>query len=294
MAGNKTISNSQLHDGVEIKVTGVTIYSRVGSIITGDELKAADERRVHEGRIAIGRDHTAIAIRDVSIIPASGDPNNLTVEEKYVQERFYKRTNDPNGPLCYSITNKGTRLPLVIQSLDGKTGTKVDLEGKELATNLKVTLVLRVYASKLFQSNKGIGLNTVIVHEPVRFYGGTNAISAAMAAMGLTLTDGVITPNDSNVTNEPANDVSDPAPGNAFNSQVPPIRPEEPWRCPSCGATVDADKNFCGICGTKRDPNAPQPTVGNPYANKATMDNVQKEQQAAGIRYNPNSPDRNY
>lgn len=284
MAGK--INATQLHEKALIKVAGTVQYSRIGSPIAGDELKRSDERRTARGGIAIGREHTTLTLRDPRIIPESGDPNNLSIDELYVQERFYKNTNDPNT-YFYSIINRGEILPdIYAVRQDDKTKVdKVAMDGKELAAGLRVVVLIQVYKSKSY-NNKGTGIKLITVQEPMRYRDpGATSNAEALKAMGLTTTGDVITANENNVvapTDDPArpvDPVADPAPGNQFNSQ--PVQ-EEPWLC-VCGQTNPASQKFCGNCGKPKS-SAVQPGVGNPYAN----------QQPAGIRYDPNSPDRNY
>jgi hypothetical protein len=86
--------------------------------------------------------------------------------------------------LCNGV-NKSYSLPDVY-TRDGADPTKlipICLEG-ELAPSMKVTLLMRVFPTKM---NKGISLDAVICDEPIRYVGGAGATSGALSAAGFTV-----------------------------------------------------------------------------------------------------------
>lgn len=286
-----SVNSSQLHEGAMITVTGYVQFSRIGSVIEGEELKRSDERRSSRGAITIGKEHTALTLRDPKIVPQSGNPDNLTIDELYIQEHFYKGTSDQNT-YFYGIINRGRILPDVyaIRQDDKTKADKVDLDGKELARGLKVSVIMVVFNAKAY-NRKGVGIKLITVNEPIRFYeAGSASNNAALAAMGLVTTGEVVKPDDTNTevnkNVDSTNPINDPIPGQQFNSQ--PIQTNEPWVCAKCGNTNDAGLKFCGECGAKRDEATVQPGIGNPYMNQ------NRNTKPAGIRYDPNSTDRNY
>lgn len=289
MAG--TVNATQLHEGATIKVSGVVQYSRIGSVITGEELIRADKRRTERGAQPVGKDHTSLTLRDPRIIPASGNPNNLSIDELYVQERFYRGTNDTNT-YYYNIINRGGYLPNVYarNQENPSKADPVSMDGKELQSGLRVQVLMKVYKPKNY-ANRGVGIEVILVEDPIRFRDPSSfRTSAALQEMGITVIGEVDQePNEENTEPaempkqaDPAKAIPDPAAGNQFNSQ--PVQPaqEQPWLC-VCGHTNPENTNFCPVCGKPKS-EAVKPAVGNPYANQAP----------AGIRFDPNSTDRNY
>jgi hypothetical protein len=301
---NRTISDNQIQVNEKVYVQGRIEFARIAKIITGEELQNGDKRRMSMGMQPVGRDHTSITIVDPQIRPKNAN-GVLTPTEKYVAERFYRKSSDANGPMRYNIINKSPKLPDVYQTIPGNPtqASRVKLNGHEPAPGLLVTLILNIFESQTYHK-KGIGLQNVLIQEPIRFFTPTNAANN-LAAMGITLnedeidiednTPGAIIDNGDAVPdfggNAPYSQVSAPA-GSPFSNtptpaQAPVQAPEmnEPngWICPSCGATVPSDMKFCGNCGTKK----PGQEVANPYANNAAP-------QASGIRYNPDDNNRDY
>lgn len=188
MNNNYKIQANQLTVNAKIYVEGITTYSRLAKRIKGEELEKDKKRKQQHGMVIIDKPYTTISIEDAKIRPQN--PAALSLEEQYVQERFYMKskidaaTNTPVGnTYVYNINNKSPFLPPVSQfDPTTKIAQQVNLNGKELATGLKVLLCLSVYQSKTW-GGKGISLDGVIVMEPIRYY---TSSAQNYSALGIT------------------------------------------------------------------------------------------------------------
>lgn len=188
MNNNYKIQTNQLTVNAKIYVEGITTYARLAKRIEGEELEKDKKRKQQRGMVIIDKPYTTISIEDAKIRPQN--PAALSLEEQYVQERFYMKskidaaTNTPVGnTYVYSINNKSPFLPPVSQfDPTTKVAQQVNLNGKELATGLKVLLCLSVYQSKTW-GGKGISLDGVIVMEPIRYY---TSSAQDYSALGIT------------------------------------------------------------------------------------------------------------
>lgn len=188
MNNNYKIQANQLTVNAKIYVEGITTYSRLAKRIEGEELEKDKKRKQQRGMVIIDKPYTTISIEDAKIRPQN--PAALSLEEQYVQERFYMKskidaaTNTPVGnTYVYSINNKSPFLPPVSQfDPTTKVAQQVNSNGKELATGLKVLLCLSVYQSKTW-GGKGISLDGVIVMEPIRYY---TSSAQDYSALGIT------------------------------------------------------------------------------------------------------------
>ena len=188
MNNNYKIQANQLTVNAKIYVEGITTYSRLAKRIEGEELEKDKKRKQQRGMVIIDKPYTTISIEDAKIRPQN--PAALSLEEQYVQERFYMKskidaaTNTPVGnTYVYNINNKSPFLPPVSQfDPTTKIAQQVNLNGKELATGLKVLLCLSVYQSKTW-GGKGISLDGVIVMEPIRYY---TSSAQDYSALGIT------------------------------------------------------------------------------------------------------------
>lgn len=318
-----TINNNQLTAGKKIYVEGKVNFSRIANIIQGEELAKDIERKRRIGMNPIEKPYTSITITEAKIRPTQ--QGGLTIEEQFIQEKFYQSKNNPSS-YNFRIDNKSPYLPAVAQ-FDRQTNTapQIDLKGNELAVGLDVILELIVYQPKNF-TNKGIGLNSILVMEPVQYYTGAN--SADFSALGIQYkplpsdeAKQAITPGDTPSANAPAIDTNDDVYANAqpvasptgnpyATAQPTPVaqptmvqsqpvataptptpveQPASPWICTKCGTTVPAGQTFCGGCGSKKPEGPAIMGGGNPYAQATTS-----PAQMGGISYDPNDANRNY
>lgn len=280
----KTIRNNQLTPETYVIVRGNIEFSRLTRPFDGEELEKDKRRRMSTGGIPIDKPYTTVTIGNARILPLK--PGQKSIEETYVEERFYSKANDPDKIQHYSVTNKSPYPNRFYQADPGKIleGEQIYPE-RELANGLDVVLVLRIFAANGF-AQRGIGLYSIILQEPLRYY--MNDQTKALEAAGIHLRNQP-NPNEETpaITDAPVEPATVPAPQeNAFATPAPAV-PEVaaapvvedangPWICPQCGTEVPAGQNFCGTCGSRKAAATP-----NPY-----------QAAAGGIRVNTQS--RNY
>lgn len=294
---NKTIKDNMLTIGTTIFVQGKTDFARVMKPIDGEALVKENERRARIGQMRVDRPFRTISIHDARVIPANA--GQKTIEDQYVEERFYERKKMP-GVQCFNLDDKSLYAPKFYQrDTNDPTKIKEFTPTAEPDINLSVTLVLNIYDAKKF-NRKCIGLESVIFDEPFRAYAGSRD-AAAFAQRGLTVvpkTDEEIAAEEANApapvqVTEPVAPTPTPATNpleNTPSTMTPSVSPEpmamnEPndtsWVC-TCGTMNAAASNYCSLCGCPK----PATTPMNPYPTAATPN------ENGGIRYNPNEPNR--
>lgn len=175
----KQININSLEPGTVLMVRGKILFSRVRSQIAGPELDKVNERNRQFGRPIIERAHTKLDLKECYIL--AKDPQNLTLAEKFIQERLFKSTKHPEYGFCYTALNKGKFLPNICYPIPGTLEMQQyepeEIKG-ELDADLDVTCYLRIYKGN---PNNGLTLDTICVNEPIRFYSfdGANALASA-------------------------------------------------------------------------------------------------------------------
>ena len=301
---DQSIKPSMLKENETVFVRGNVTFSRITRHIAGDELIRDQKRRERLNLSPITKPFITITVTNARVIPRT--PGQLTLEEQYIQNRFYHKPADNSEN--YSIQSKSPYLPWISQADpdNPKKITQIKPVG-EPANGLDVTLVLRSFSAGQgpYANNKGWNLDGVIANEPIRYYSGTDTASR-MAAAGLTfipLPAGSVPVTDLEApaepienapvapmeTAEPVTPVAPPvgnpyassAQQSGFGGMTPPVTPAQDngtWTCPTCGTAGNTGK-FCQNCA------APKPVnVGNPYGNT----------NAGGIMYDPNQLDNTY
>lgn len=162
------ISTNDLTPGSKFLIRGKVAFSRIAKRVDGEELQRDIMRQKQQGRRIIhDRPYTSLSINDAKVIVR--DPQNPTIEEQFAQEHLYE--SHAKGAVGYSYTgrNKSSILPTVlVMADDGHTAVPMDGPlGGELAPGLDVTIVMRVFKSA---QNNGVSLDTVIVHDKLRYY----------------------------------------------------------------------------------------------------------------------------
>jgi hypothetical protein len=181
---NYSVSAAQLTEGARVFIRGRLAYAQLTRPIEGNQLAASDQRKVQNGMSPVGMPHTTATITNAEVQFA--DPANPTVEEQFVSERRYDSKKSPDTGANYSIDSKGSNLPIIAIPAAASDGTfDQDTSGRELARDLDVTLVLRVYKPQKF-NNRGLALEQVIVHEAPRYYN-PGVDTAELAARGIVL-----------------------------------------------------------------------------------------------------------
>lgn len=166
----KTVTTNMLTPNAQIMVRGKVAYSHITKHVDGDELKADIQRRTMQRRAVINKPYTTITIYEAQVVyanpQAATNPALKRPEEIYMEESMYKSNGKHNSGLCLTRENKSPRLPWVAERR-GNQVVQLDSVPGELAAELDVTLVLRVFSSA---QNNGVSLDGVIVNEPVRFF----------------------------------------------------------------------------------------------------------------------------
>lgn len=165
----RTISTNQLTPGTIFMVKGNLSFSRLISRIDGEELARDIERRKANKGIPIETPYTTATITNATVVYK--DPQNPTNEERYAEESIYAGKADGR---MFTGVNKGTVLPSIAMMKGTNDAYEVEPEG-ELAPNLPVILVMKVFAGKM---NNGVGLDGVIVLSDIQYYKGGNSALA--------------------------------------------------------------------------------------------------------------------
>ena len=160
-------------------VRGRVTYSRVKTQIAGQELEEDKKKRLQRNLNPIDRPYSTITIKNAEIL--FDVPGAPTLFENYIQERFFQSNSHPEYGWCYTGINKGKYCPAIGVMTPGTNVVNQIVPEGELATDLDVTLVLRVYATS---RNKGVSLDSIIVNGEVKYFSG-GQIAAEMASRGI-------------------------------------------------------------------------------------------------------------
>lgn len=168
------INATTLREGQVIIVDGIIEFARISSLIEGEELaKRVEQDRKNNRPYPVDYPHTTITIRDAAIRPFSQDPNQLTLEEQFVQDSFYTSTKNPSKGMMYGLENKSDQLPAIYEINvpgDPSQGYSQIVEPQgDPDKDLRVSLVLQTYKPKN-HPNRGIALRAVNINEPIRYY----------------------------------------------------------------------------------------------------------------------------
>lgn len=207
---NRTVNTNMLTPNKTIMIRGKLTYSRVTKFIDGDELRKDNQRRAQRNLPEISKPYTTASICNATVLYEN--PNQKTPEDIYAEESLYQSTSPTNTGWNFQGMNKGKILPYIaVMRPDGTTADQIKPEG-ELAAGLDVTLVLRVFAAK---PNNGVGLDGIIVNEPIRYYNG---------GLGIGLAERGITFNASpDAMNMPTPELDNPMPAPENNYMNPPF-----------------------------------------------------------------------
>lgn len=177
MPNNYQFNVNQIEPGTQIFVTGTTTFSRIAKLVEGKQLEEENQRRIAKGWSPYNGPYSSLTIEDAQIIPQN--QGQLSLAEQYIQERFYTgKSGQSQGKYCYT-GKSNNRLPHVFERT--QTSIREVKPERELANGLKATLVLNCYKTKM---SNGIGLEAVIIDEPIQYYeGGSSAMKDAISKM---------------------------------------------------------------------------------------------------------------
>lgn len=170
---NLTYELNDLTEDATFLVRGNVCFSRVARQTTDKEREKnnADRKAKNSKAVDINRNYTSITICNAEVLQKT--PGTPTKEEIYASESCYQSSNPDKYPgWNFTCMNKSSKLPAigVVSADDPNKFEPHDLNGKELASGLKVTCVCRVFAGK--NGNNGVSLDSVLVNEPIRYYEG--------------------------------------------------------------------------------------------------------------------------
>lgn len=182
---NRTVNTNQLTPGTMYMVRGKVSYCRLLRKIDGEELKKDNDRRRASNRPEATKPYTTITIKNAQVVRANPNAPE-TPAETYARESLYTNKND--GALCLTVENKGKEPWFARHQHDDIANPNIQqfCPTAELASGMDVTLVMEVYQAK---PNNGVGLQGIILNEPVKYFMGAGAPNASeLAALGLTFT----------------------------------------------------------------------------------------------------------
>lgn len=182
---NRTVTTNQLVPGTMYMVRGKVSYCRMLNKIDGEELKKDNDRRRASSRPVATKPYTTITIKNAQVVRANPNaPESLA--EIYARESLYINKND--GSQCLTIENKGREPWFARHQNDDITNPNIQqfCPTAELATGMDVTFVMEVFQAK---PNNGVGLQGIIMNEPVKYFMGAGAPDPSeLASLGLTFT----------------------------------------------------------------------------------------------------------
>lgn len=182
---NRTVTTNDIQPGTAMYVSGKISFSRIVSLIQGEELENKIQRATRNGRNCPTTPHTSISLVDARVMVS--DPKNMTPAETYASETLVFSKIDPQTNKAVwklNFDNKSKFVPRVLVKKDAqkKVYDEVKLE-HELDKGLDVTLCFSVYHSN--RGNNGVRLDTILVNEPLRYY--HNDVISKLEQMGLTI-----------------------------------------------------------------------------------------------------------
>ena len=188
MTNKKQISTNDLTAGSVMVVDGVVVFSRVASLLQGDELKEQIKKASAFGVIIPDKPHTSISLKDCSVPKYLNDE----IAVKFLEERMYT-SKAKDGSIrnnCMTFHNKGVYLPSILildkDNPDSVIDVTDDLQGRELAPDIKVRVYLNVFATN--QVNNGVGLSTVeLQSDKLELYAQPGSATAILNKFGKTV-----------------------------------------------------------------------------------------------------------
>ena len=197
----RQISAHQIRPGSTIIVRGQIEYARVRSLLGPADIDKLNRARTKSQPLDRNKPITRLALHHAEVVPQDPD-GQMTPEEYYVWERMFDTPDKPELGRRWNIDNKGTILPVLLETVDGQTRQITDEEipastmsiPTEPEKDQLVTVILNVYETK--QVNKGVGIQAIIFNEKPRWYtGGSSVNNTALAALGITLSGPIVAQN---------------------------------------------------------------------------------------------------
>lgn len=188
------ISTNDLQVGSRCYLRGKVAYSHITSLMNQREMESYWRRMKDYNAKFIRKDpFYSIEIHDTQILVQ--DPMNPSLFDKYIKQHKLFETRSENTfktGQCFRLESSG-RLPTVLQS-DGDITSFNDFQNRkleeiipedELARDLEILLVLNCFSSP--KGNNGVGLELVVLLEPIRYYD-RNGIQSLASEVGFAFT----------------------------------------------------------------------------------------------------------
>jgi len=176
------ITTNMLQKGDTFRVRGKVTFARVSSMIEGQELASRIEhaRQMQAKGINIfpvETPHRTITIEDAYVDYAN--PSAPTLAEQYAASKIFTSSN---GKSTYTAVSKSNRPVPISSVVNGELQGEEIIPGREPAKGLDVTLWFSVYTTR---RNNGVGLDGIIVNEPMRWYNGQSKMDQIAQQMNL-------------------------------------------------------------------------------------------------------------
>jgi hypothetical protein len=179
---------------IVVNIRGRVAYSHIRNKIEGQELADVNQRKLMHGGIAESTPYYSLNIRDARVIPDANTPQ--PVLDYFADAIRSKKFQDGTESLFYYGKDKSnTPIPVAYSAEAGNlAGQGITEKGKpiakELATGLDITIGVKVYKINkgAAKGRVGLGIDYVLVNEPVRYYENVSGIEAALAAQGVSYT----------------------------------------------------------------------------------------------------------
>lgn len=179
-----------------VNIRGNVTYSHIAKLIEGAELEKDKQRKIANGQIPIQKPYTALTIENARVIDdgklnpvvkdffENGDKIKTKIKEDGTAVKMYYGTSkSPNPPSVAYGAEAGNLAGQGIASKDVPLAS-------ELAIGLDVTIGVKIYKGTNSQTNTpyvGIGMDYIIVNEPIRYYSG-NSLENQLKEQGVTYT----------------------------------------------------------------------------------------------------------
>lgn len=167
-----SINATQLSHNAYVYIRGNVEFSRLTRFLTEKELAADELRRQAKGMMPLNSNYLTVTISNAKIVPIN--PAQLSLEEQYIQETFYKSQKNPNVD-TYSPVSKSNNFPKFFEPVVNADGSYDMTHYKELpisnepANGLDITIIMRSFKPKKF-NNVGFVIDGIIANEPMRYY----------------------------------------------------------------------------------------------------------------------------
>lgn len=298
---DRSVKKEQLISNESVFVEGKIEFARIIRHMSPEDIQRENAfiaSRPGKSKYPLENDvvATKIAIHNAGVRPKSGNVNDLTPNETYINESLYVSSAKPEKGYCYSLISRGNKLPgLAVPDL--ATGQFVPLENPagEPASDLPVILKLRCYYVE--RTNKwGWNLAAVYFPEGFKAYEPTAGIEdeetlrnvGIIEAMPVTQREApVATPEQAQQQAAPQNlqgqqfptpqaqVQQNAAPAPAVAGSAAPAYQPQPAQQPVAAQTAPAGA-----------PVAP-PVAGSAFGNAAVPGQQQQVQQPVAVPQNP-------